>query len=608
MATLMPGKLPPEGAPTTPSRRFLTRLRASRPVQAALATGVVVLALVGIGAMLLVAEARQREVKAAKVALLNLNGLSAQSIGRALESIDLVLQTVEGDIRQEGGASPEALDRYRRDRTLHDMLRLRVVGLPQLAALSVIDRDGRLVAHSRGFPTPEIDLSDRDHFRRMTRERAPEPFLSEPLQNRATGDWSIYLARRLLSPSGELAGVVYAAIDLSYFARSYSALVLRRGTSMSLWRLDGTLVARYPTTERIGQRTDAPALRDLIGARPPSVEEGPSPIDGSPSLVAWNLVPGFPMATAIERTAQSVLAEWRDQAIAFGVVTGLLAAAVAAVTAASMRQFWAYEDVARAERERAAAMRSLDELEEQLRQSQKLEAIGQLTSGVAHDFNNLLTVVIGNLDRMTRRLGDEDTPLQRYVANARAGAERAAQLCARLLAFARRQPPDPQRLDVSEIVSGLSDLLHQSIGKKAALEFDLASGLPPILADRAGLETALINLVVNARDAMPEGGTVTIETKATPPQTGAPGDVCLTVADTGSGMTPAVVRRAFEPFFTTKAAGVGTGLGLAQVAGFARQNGGTVAIDSREGEGTRVAFCFPPAGMSPAQTIDKVHA
>lgn len=243
-------------------------------------------------------------------------------------------------------------------------------------------------------------------------------------------------------------------------------------------------------------------------------------------------------------------------------------------------------------------------VEEQLRQSQKMEAVGQLTGGIAHDFNNLLTIITGNMDLAARALDNpEGAPrARRAMANAMKGAERAAALTQRLLAFSRRQPLAPKTLDLDKVVAGMSELLNRSLGELVKLEIVTSPGLWPVEADPNQMENALINLAVNARDAMPSGGTLTIETANAYLDSGysaahaevPPGNyVVVAVSDTGVGMPKENLARVFEPFFTTKEIGRGTGLGLSQVYGFVKQSGGHVSMYSEEGRGTTVKMYLP---------------
>jgi PAS domain S-box-containing protein len=252
--------------------------------------------------------------------------------------------------------------------------------------------------------------------------------------------------------------------------------------------------------------------------------------------------------------------------------------------------------------ERRKAQQALDEAREALAQAQKMEAVGQLTGGVAHDFNNLLQAISSSLELIEQRLSDGRTDVAPFAATARAAVDRAATLTRRLLAFARRQPLKPERADLNMLVVGLWDLLGRSVGEEIRLERRLAEPLWPVHADVNQIESSLLNLVINARDAMPDGGSVTVETAnaslrpadlANEPGV-EPGDYAvLTVRDSGTGMPPDLLARVFEPFFTTKPIGQGTGLGLSQLYGFARQSGGFVRIDSAVGRGTAVHLHLP---------------
>ena len=253
-----------------------------------------------------------------------------------------------------------------------------------------------------------------------------------------------------------------------------------------------------------------------------------------------------------------------------------------------------------------------------LRQAQKMEAIGQLTGGVAHDFNNLLTVILGGLEsiqKLVPSLPDEPRRrIQRSAAMATHGAERAATLTARLLAFSRRQPLDPRAVDAARLVTGLADLLERTLGEGVELQTVAGAGLWKTFVDAGELENALVNLAVNARDAMPEGGRLTIETSnawldedylAMVPEPVQPGQyVLIAVSDTGSGMDADTIARVFEPFFTTKAVGKGTGLGLSQVYGFVRQTGGHIRIYSEPGEGTTIKLYLPKAGEDAVEATE----
>ncbi|MGX7707812.1 response regulator [Methylobacterium sp. Gmos1] len=236
------------------------------------------------------------------------------------------------------------------------------------------------------------------------------------------------------------------------------------------------------------------------------------------------------------------------------------------------------------------------ELELSLQHASKLEAVGRLTGGIAHDFNNMLSIVIGNLDLAKGSLQDNEKALRR-VENAIEGAHRCAELTGRLLAFSRRSPLQPRALDFASFIPGLTKLLARTLGERITITAELDGQLPEICVDHAQFEAALINLAVNARDAMPDGGALCIRVQGrevpAPGEAASPRCVDITVADTGTGMPPAILARVFEPFFTTKEAGKGTGLGLSMVHGFVQQSGGTIAVDSTPGQGTRFVVTLP---------------
>lgn len=249
-----------------------------------------------------------------------------------------------------------------------------------------------------------------------------------------------------------------------------------------------------------------------------------------------------------------------------------------------------------------ASLRDISErrqLEDQLRHAQKMEAVGCLTAGVAHDFNNLLTIVLGNLDTIQRRLPQEldDPRLTRAIAHATSGAMRAADLTQQLLAYSRRQPLTPRAVDLGPLLNAMDDLLTRTLGAAISVSIDVAPGTWLVMADSSQLEAALINLAVNARDAMSGGGRLSIRARNCAEEdladVGAGEFVCLSVSDTGDGIPAEVAQQVFDPFFTTKGVGRGTGLGLSQVQGFARQSLGHVRLASEVGKGTTIRLYLP---------------
>jgi signal transduction histidine kinase len=347
----------------------------------------------------------------------------------------------------------------------------------------------------------------------------------------------------------------------------------------------------------------ATLAQPVPGRGPAGLLEVTAPIrqDGAPLGFVLLLAPAEPLIARLQR----------DGPIALLLAMAALLVALQSAAQLALRRVNA--SLARQSEDLAAANLSLQEqiaqreqAEAALRQAQKMEAIGQLTGGVAHDFNNLLQIVLGSLERLRLRAsrggGRLEADLDRLLDSAMQGGQRAATLTKRLLAFSRLQPLEPRQLDLNKLVTGMSEMLGRTLGEAVRIEVVLAGGLWRVLADENQLENALLNLAVNARDAMPGGGKLTIETAnahldeayARTEHDVAPGQyVLLAVTDTGTGMPPHIVAKVFEPFFTTKDIGQGTGLGLSQVYGFIKQSGGHVKVYSEFGQGTTIKIYLP---------------
>lgn len=328
----------------------------------------------------------------------------------------------------------------------------------------------------------------------------------------------------------------------------------------------------------------------------------------------------------------SLALAWPSGWIAMGfyaLITGVVIAPIEAMFRGRARLIASEEalkalnaDLERRVADRTAALQAemaeKDEAQAQLRQIQKMETVGRLTGGIAHDFNNMLAIVIGSLDLVRRRLtGTEHPRVAEGINNALEGAQRAATLTSRLLAFSRRLPLEPQPLDANKLVGGMSEMLRRTLGEVIRVETVLAGGLWRTFADPSQLESAIVNLAVNARDAMPSGGRLTIETSnadlddryARAHDEVTPGQyVLVSVTDSGTGMSPEIIERAFEPFYTTKGVGHGTGLGLSQVFGFVKQTGGHVKIYSEIDRGTTIKIYLPRHVGELAKTGEAVVA
>ena len=304
------------------------------------------------------------------------------------------------------------------------------------------------------------------------------------------------------------------------------------------------------------------------------------------------------------QTRAQTLTSWLEAgaSIAFVLISTVGFLGMAVTRRAISHLASARNELAISNRDLQKQIEQREEVESQLRQAQKMEAIGQLTGGIAHDFNNMLGVVMGSLDLMGRRIKNGDFAIDRFLEAASQATVRAAALTHRLLAFARQQPLEPKPIDVNNLISGMSDLMRSTLGEQIQIETVMAAGVWTASADPHQLESAILNVAINARDAMPDGGKLTIETgntyldEAYAHQHGdvEPGQyVMVAVSDNGTGMAPEIAARVFDPFFTTKPSGKGTGLGLSQVFGFIKQSRGHIKIYSEVGCGTAVKIYLP---------------
>ena len=399
------------------------------------------------------------------------------------------------------------------------------------------------------------------------------------------------MLRPRLAPDGTYQGAALAYLNLAYFEDFYRAVELTENGAILLHLRDGTVLARYPHDDAvIGQSyAQLPPFKDILAHGIAGTLVMDSPIDGLRRVLAIRALKAFPLAVNISVAQDGVLASWRRQAWTFSLVAFTASLAVVGlllVLAQRSRQI--EEQMVGRERAEAA-----------LRQAQRIEVLGQLTGGIAHDFNNLLMVLKGNID-LIRRTAELDVATGDRLGTMRTAVERGEALTGGLLAFARRQPLSPRPVDLNAAIAGMSGFLDSAVGPHVRFEIRKTPGLWPAMVDPTQFELLVLNLVINARNSMPEGGTITITTtnayRGPPlhPEEPVEGEyVVVRVRDTGAGMPPEVQAMAFEPFFTTKPPGTGSGLGLSQVFGTARQSGGSVQLDSSPGEGTAVSVYLP---------------
>jgi signal transduction histidine kinase/ActR/RegA family two-component response regulator len=498
-------------------------------------------------------------------------------------------------------------DVRRQEARLHQRLRAISDRLPQVEDIWVIDRNGRPLVTANFMPVPAtLDLSDRSYFR-VHRDGAIAPgrtYVSEVLQGRAnpnTRFFQLSTRRTSRGDAGRFDGVTVVSVEPGYFREFFSQVAGDSFDSVALVRKDGYVLARYGSSPATSDKIPADSLLLTAAAENPArgITEGVSPFDGVARLIAYRLLPDYDVYVTLGINRDRIVRQWLAT-MASHLVFGLPATVALVILTLMALRHTRREALALAQLREEIARR--ETAEDQLRQAQKMEALGRLTGGVAHDFNNLLTIVIGSLDMLLRRWAAPEPGLARLARNALDGARRAAALTARLLAFARRQPLDPKPVDANHLVAATSELFRRTLGESIKIETVLAGGLWQTFVDAHQLEAALLNVAVNARDAMPEGGRLTIETAnthlddayaAANPEVRSGQYVMVAVTDTGHGMSREVLVNAFEPFFTTKPAGQGTGLGLSQVYGFTKQSGGHVKIYSEAGDGTTVKIYLP---------------
>lgn len=491
-----------------------------------------------------------------------------------------------------------------RSPALHAALRRMSGDLPQVQGLYVNGADGRMVASSVvDPPRRDIDYTDREWFAAHREARTPV-FVTEQLISRTTREPFFDMSRRRNDAQGRFAGVVNVSLRPQYLTDFWREL----GTSMAGLRVavvrdDGRLVARWPGGVSAGNDVvpdNHPLMRAIAAGRRAGEVDGRSLSEGAERLRAFRRLGEYPLFLVASVEREVVLAGWRRQATLLALLAFPVSGGFAWLAWLAMRHTREELDaVQRLEEERAQRQR----IELALLQSQKLEAMGRLTGGVAHDFNNLLMVVNSNL-YLHRRLRPEVAESPQLAAIERAVGS-GAKLTRQLLAFARKQALLPERVQLQERLPALMDLLRPLLGSGIELTCNVAEDTRPVELDAAEFELALINLAVNARDAMDGSGRFAISARnAFPGEAGADveGDfVVIETLDSGPGIPPSIAERVFEPFFTTKPIGHGTGLGLSQVQALCQSTGGFARIDTGPGRGARVSLFLRP-GLAPARS------
>jgi signal transduction histidine kinase/ActR/RegA family two-component response regulator len=509
------------------------------------------------------------------------------------QGVDLVLRDTARWYQNDGRKIPSE--------RLGEVLASRKAGVRQVRLLTIVDAQGIQRHRSGESSPPDLDVSDRSYFIAQRNGTAVGLFMSEPLVTRSENRAGVELSRRLDDEKGRFAGVITAIVDLEDLKQFYGFVNLGSGSAIHLLREDGTLLVRNPP------------IPDAVGRKFPQLATVPnapaiqlmSPVDGKRDFVAVAHVRDTPLVLTVSREADVALQPWRAEAIRFGARALILTLLGMLTIAILLRQLRRVE----------ASERALRESEAQLRQSQKMEAIGTLAGGIAHDFNNILGAILG-YGELALQHSAEGSALRRYLHNVMHAAERAKVLVDRILGFSRSGLGERVPVNIQSVVEETLELLAASLPSTIRLEKKLEAGNAAVIGDATHLHQVAMNLFTNALQAMKPGGVLSVylervglsERRSLLRGTLSPGPyVRLVVSDTGTGIPLEVVERMFDPFFTTKGVGEGTGLGLSLVHGIVTELGGAIDVVTKAGEGTRFEIWVPVAGETGKPAVEALR-
>ena len=522
----------------------------------------------------LVLNARDVAIEKGQRATAAFAAVVEQQVVRTLQATYLTLGAI-ADAQQMH--SPPAIN----DPEFQHMMSRRVRDVPFVRALYIIGKDG-WITHDTDYPnTPRVSLSDRPYFVAYANGTVSGPEAWPPLLSRSGTGWFVPVTYPVSSGAG-FQGVVVAAVQAAHFAEEFRAAFLPDGDVVSLFHENGVLIATFPNVGEVGRNYGAlPTFAHMRSSAGGTFQTDFGLVPRR-SWVSYRKVNGAPLVVRVSRDEADGLAEWRRSAIGAAFAMAALTVALAAIVARVTR------DSVRESREREVRV-----------QREKLEALGQLSSGVTHDFANLLNDIGMNV-KLLRMKYAEDKVREHALAAMERALESGRRVSERLLMFARRKPLTLTPVRVDEWLDAALPLLRQAVGSRIQLTVETEESLPEVLCDVGELDVMLLNLVVNARDALAGSGHIDIravrcEEYGGLPRKRAGGEapfVCVTVRDDGPGMSEEVRRRALEPFYTTKG-DAGTGLGLSQVYGVIDQLGGQMTIDSAPGRGTSIHLFLP---------------
>lgn len=502
---------------------------------------------------------------------MRLTRLLAEHTLRNIQSVDLLLNIIVN-------SSPLRLDDH--DPEYEDWLRERLQNLPHVRALYLIGADGFITQDTDHPETPRVTLADRDYFQ-YHRDNGDSLHVARPLLSRSVNRFFVAASRRIVHSEGTFSGVAAAAIEPSFYEQFYADLVLDPGDALALWYEDGTLIARVPEDYGlVGEKlSDLSVFARHLREGPTGVLTGRSLYDPDQErIVGYHALPGLPLVVTASSSVQPAMAQWWQTVYAAAVGFVMLCMVSFAIPLLVFR-----------------GMRERDEMHRRTLLLQKSEALGRMAGGIAHDFRNVLASIDAGLRLMLRQNDSLDS--NGYAARVQDAVDRGMRLSSQLLRFASGQKLEVVNADAGELITELEPMLRQAAGPGIRLDLALGS-VPQCTVDRTQFDAAVLNLVINARDAMPDGGVVTVATDLWHQQRRRrsqlrPGTyVVVRVSDTGSGIPDDVIAHVFEPYFSTKG-DKGTGLGLAQVLSLMRQIGGDARIATKAGSGATVELYFP---------------
>lgn len=540
------------------------------------------LGIIFLGSLELVQSYREAGILGEETAQ-NLVHVLAEQTERTFQAVDFTLIGMRDALTMHRDTSEN-------DPAFRQALKERLEVLPFVRALFVIGPDGFII-HDTDFPsTPRVSLADRPYFK--AHQDNPKLGLSVgyPLRSRSVDRWFVSFSRRIDNPDGSFGGIVVAAVEPRYFENFYQGLSVGEGGFIALLLRDGTLLARNPASDdAIGKTfSTVEPVSTLLASRHQGVYWATSPVDGTPRIVGYQALSTSPAIVLVGLAQRTVFQPWYKHAAVVLVTAMILLGLIGSLIYLILRN------------------RRREQIElARLNRNQRLESLGRIAGGIAHDFGNTVRIVQSSILLLRPLLSGsaEGLSVLKDVEHALRGAKAMIE---RLMAFSRRQDLSPQETIIDEQIAGFAPILKQAAGPRISVTFNLGSPAMACSLDPVQFEAALLNLLLNARDSMPNGGTVVVETSIMPAHhftdsarqsnERAKPWVVISVTDAGQGMPPAVLEQAFDPFFTTKLSGQGSGLGLSQVLGFVQQSAGEIRLESELGKGTRAILMFPALG------------